>query len=125
MVGLLSSDTKIKKLKFLNMTVLPMIVDNPLENESIEEIKIMYEDFPPISSLNTILNSFNLRLTSKTMLLVLRHFRAVSKITINDWSSEDDKGLSSQCIVALLEHQERTKKPMTLNISSFQWHWKI
>lgn len=107
------------------MTVLPMIVDNPLENESIEEIKIMYEDFPPISSLNTILNSFNLRLTSKTMLLVLRHFRAVSKITINDWSSEDDKGLSSQCIVALLEHQERTKKPMTLNISSFQWHWKI
>jgi hypothetical protein len=66
-----------------------------------------------------------LRFTNLTFLFLLHHFKALSKITIKDWSILDNKYLCSECIDALRMHCDRLGQPIELNLSSYTWHWQL
>jgi hypothetical protein len=105
LLGLLQSNTQLKRLTLRNTILFKIAPTRVIENTCIESIKIEYENDP--YELVVPHNTMRLRFTNQTFLFVLHYFKALNKITIKDWSTIDDKYLCSECVSALRLHCDR------------------
>ena len=70
-------------------------------------------------------NALRLRLTNHAFLFLLKHFSALSKLSIHDWSNLDNKFLCDESIRQLKQHCFLLNRSIELELSSYTWHWQL